>query len=289
MRKLLTIAVYTAVMLMIGRNLTMLPRFTVFSNPQTKFEDRTNALKAKVVSLIEHSPGNYSVYFSDLTHDTAFGIYEKEMFTGASINKVPIITTLYYLNYRGKIDLDEQITIQKKDIQDYGTGTLRYQKPGGVYSLKTLAKLALKQSDNTAVHVISNRIGTDVIQQTVKQLGLTQTHMENNKISAADLFILFKKIHANEITDNARTQELLGFMQDTDIEDRIPALLPKTVTVSHKTADAVGNMHDAGIIEVEDSVLFLSVLTSDIGGKEEQTRQTIARIAKTIADAYTNE
>ncbi len=282
LRKIFTIVVYTLIILLIGRNLPFLPRFVVLSNPKTYATD----LKKETANLIQNKKGNYGIYFANLTTGDTFGISEKELFTGASVQKVPIITTLYYLENRGKVNLDEQITLQKEDIQDYGTGTLRYQKPGSTYSLKTLAKLALKQSDNTAAHIIANKIGADVVQKTIEQFGLTQTNMEQNKTSPYDMYILFNKIYNNQITTLAKAKELLSFMQDTDIEDRLPALLPQGSIVYHKTGDTVGNLHDVGIIQSNGNIFFLAVLTSDIGNNEEEARQNIAKIAKSIIDFY---
>lgn len=282
MRKIFTIIVYTIIILMIGRNLPALPRFTVFSDPKTYTQD----LKKETTGLLKNAKGNYGIYYADLKTNEAFGIADKELFTAASVNKVPIVAALYYLEHRGKVNLDEQITLQKVDIQDYGTGTLRYQKPGTTYSLKTLAKLSLKQSDNTAAHIISNKLGTDVVQRTINEIGLTQTDMDQNQTSPYDMYVLFKKIYNNEITTPAKSQELLSFMQDTDIEDRLPAQLPEGSIVYHKTGDAVGNLHDVGFIQNGDTIFFLAVLTSDIGKNETATKQNISKIARHILEFY---
>lgn len=282
LRKLFTIIVYTLIILLIGRNLPFLPRFVVLSNPKTYTTD----LKKEINNLIKDKKGNYGIYYANLKTGDNFGISEKELFTGASVHKLPIVATLYYWENNGKIRLDEQITLQKVDIQGYGTGSLRYQKPGGTYSLKTLAKLALQQSDNTAAHIIGNKIGEENIQKTIDQLGLTQTNMATNQTSAYDMYLLLKKIYNNEITTPAKTQELLGFMQDTDIEDRLPRLLPSGSVVQHKTGDIVGSIHDVGIIKYGDDIFCLSVLTSDIGKDERETKETISKIAKNVLDFY---
>ncbi|GIW62134.1 MAG: hypothetical protein KatS3mg089_0986 [Patescibacteria group bacterium] len=282
MRKLLTIIVYTFIMLLVGRNLVILPRFVLFTSPHAIKTD----LKKETERIIADKKGNYGVYFADFTTGETFGINEEEMFTAASLNKVPIVAVLYYLENKGKIDLDEQITLQKEDIQDYGTGSLRYQKPGTTYSLKTLAKLALKQSDNTAAYILSQKIGTPVIQKIINQWGLTQTNMEENQTSPKDMYILFAKIFNNEVTTQDKTKELLGFMRETDIEDRLPAKLPSSATVYHKTGDALGNLHDVGIITEGNTIFFLGVMTSDIGAQEKATKDTIATIAKKTLDYY---
>jgi beta-lactamase class A len=286
-RKLLTVIVYTVIMLFIGRNLTSLPRFHVFtsSDPKKVAENNAGTVKTAIKKLLLTAAGNYSVYFVDLKNNTHVGISEKEMFTGASINKVHIISALYYLENKGKIDLDEKITLQEKDIQDYGTGSLRYQKPGSVYSLKTLAKMALKESDNTAARIIALKIGVEQIQSIMERFGLTQTDMENNKTSNYDMYVLMKRIYEGKVTNKGKTQELLSFMTDTDIEDRLPSLLPPGVTIYHKTGDTVGGLHDVGIIAYKDHLFYIGVFTSDITD-EKKTKQTIGEIARTIIDTY---
>lgn len=282
MRNLLTLLVYTFVILLIGRNFLFLPRFSLFSTEKAY----PSELKQQTQTIIAKQPGNYGVYFLNLSNGQNFGLNEDMTFTAASVNKVPIVAALYYLNHQGKVDLDEKITIQSDDIQDYGSGTLRYQTAGTVYSLRSLAKLSLQQSDNTAAHVIAKRIGTDVIQHLVDTWGLTQTSIDDNKTSAKDMGLLFQKIYRGQIASASLTKELLGFMRDTDSEDRLPALLPSDAIVYHKTGDAVGSLHDVGIIKRGNLVFYIGVLTSDIGNYEDQTKQTEAKIAKNILDFY---
>jgi len=284
MRKLFTILVYTFVVLLIGRNITSLPRFTLFTNATSYTEE----LKKEIEGVVNKTQGNYGIYFINLTDNTTFGISEDMTYTAASVNKVPIVAALYSLSGEGKIDLDEQITLQEKDIQDYGTGTLRYQKPGSVYTLRTLAKLALNLSDNTAAHILNEKVGTERIQEKVDSWGMTQTDMEENKTSAKDMGVLFQKLYKSEIISEALSKEVLGFMNETDIEDRLPRLLPSDAVVYHKTGDSVGSLHDVGIIQRGNTVFYLGVFTSDIGKDEQAAKETISHIARTAVVFYEN-
>lgn len=278
MKKFIVFIIYTIIVLLIGRSLTFLPKIGFISN--TKKD--TEAVKKDIKQMLDKIPGSYGVYYASLTTDISFGINEKQVFTAGSVNKAPIIATLYNFAKNGKIDLDENITLRKKDIQDYGTGSLRYAEPGRVYSLKTLAKIALQQSDNTAAYLIAIRIGEDTIQKTINDWGLTQTDMANNKTSPYDMYLLFAKIYKNEITTPALTKELLGFFTNTDFEDRIPLSLPKDIAVYHKTGDTVGGIHDIGIIEMKEKAFYLGIMTADIGNKEDETKQYIGIIAKKV-------
>lgn len=136
-RKAFAIVVFALFILLVGRNLTFLPKFSFFSNSKSE----TLNLKKQIKELTAREEGNYDVYFSDIDNDKiSFGINEHEIHIAASINKLPIVSVLYYLAGKGELDVNERITIQKDDIQDYGTGEIRYKKPGGVYSLKNPSK-----------------------------------------------------------------------------------------------------------------------------------------------------
>ncbi len=280
MRKLTTVIIYSFILLLAGRNLSFLPNFS-----EEHIPDATD-VKQKVEKVIAGKKGNYGITYLDLTTGKTFGINDTMMMTAASVNKVPIIAALYDLENHGKINFNDQITLQESDIQDYGTGSLRYQKPGTTYSLKSLIKLTLQQSDNTAAHILADKVGMDTIQEIITSWGMTQTDMGNNQTTSSDMAILFKKIYNNEITTPGKTKEMLSFMTHTDIEDRLPALLPSSTLVEHKTGDGVGFLHDVGIIVKNNHVFFLGVLTSDIGSDEETTKQTIGSIAKTVFDSY---
>jgi beta-lactamase class A len=282
-RKLFTILIVSLVLLVIGRNLTFLPKIPFVFNKATVYN--TALLKNSITTLFAKQKGHYSMLFVDLNHpENTVGITEHMLFTGASVNKVPIIATLYFLANKGAINLDQKIVLQKKDIQDYGTGSLRYQKPGGVYSLKTLAKLTLQQSDNTAAHILGEKLRTQTIQDSMKDFGLTQTNMANNKTSLSDMALLYQKIYKKEVTSPALTKELLDFMKDTDIENRLPGQLPKTALVYHKTGDGIGFVHDVGIIKEGNHVYFFGVMSADVGGYEDEATSTIAQVSKYVYD-----
>ncbi|MEK9143180.1 MAG: serine hydrolase [Patescibacteria group bacterium] len=241
-------------------------------------------LRIKIQETVDNRLKNYSVYVKDLNSDFVMGINESVIFTAASVNKVPIVTALYYYAGKGEIDLDERVTIQARDIQDFGTGSIRYDPPGSVYSLKTLAKLAIEQSDNTAAYVLNTyTVGFEKIQALMGEWGLTQTDMVNNKTSNRDISILFEKIYKREVTNEASTQEMLAFFKDTDFEDRLPALLPKNTTVYHKIGNEIAVMHDAGIVTDGKTTYYIGVFTSDITD-EEETKKIIAEISKLVYD-----
>ncbi|HVZ12122.1 MAG TPA: serine hydrolase [Patescibacteria group bacterium] len=270
--------VYSIVLLFIGRQLTFLPHIDLSVEKKVEAPDLR---KGVLENILKKEPGSYSVYYKDLKTGTEFGIDEDKVLTAASINKLPIVAYLYNQASNGKINPEETVIIQKEDIQDYGTGSIRYGGEGQSYSLKALAKLSLEQSDNTAAHVLGVRLDTDSIQKYVDGFGFVSTNMINNTTTAAETGKLLEAIYTRKVANESLTRELLDFMRDTDIEDRIPRDLPKNVIVYHKTGDGIGFIHDAGIVVPPaggGDPFVLAVLTSDIKD-EDGAKQTIGKIA----------
>lgn len=236
----------------------------------------------KISDTTQKSKGTFSVYLYDLKTKKGSGVNENMVISAASINKLLILASLYNLAGKGEIDLEKIIILQKEDIQDYGTGSIRYDEPGTPYSLKTLARLMIQKSDNTAAYLLANQVlDMNKIQNYGESLGLVQTSMTDNKTSVKDMSILLTKIYEGDITTKSLTLEMLGFMTNSDFEDRIPAGLPEGTKIYHKTGDDIGKIHDVGIVEPPNRTYYLGVMTTDITD-EVQTKKTIAEIASFV-------
>jgi len=241
-------------------------------------------LKKRIEKEIGTTWNNYSVVVKDLTSDFSLAMNDRVMYSAASINKVPILAALYYYVQKNELKLDTIVTLQPDDIQDYGTGSIRYDPPGTTYSVQTLARLMIQKSDNTAAYILGRQIiGIPKIQTLIDSWGMTQTDMENNKTSNADMELLFEKMYREKIANHALTLEMFSFLTNGEIEDRIPALLPKEAVVYHKTGNGVGVVHDVGIITGAKSRYYIGIFTSDISD-EKGTAERMAKISKIVYD-----
>jgi beta-lactamase class A len=250
--------------------------------------DKANAtiqssnLEKNIKDRIGSSIINYSVFVKPIGGNPLVDINSSIVFPAASVNKLPILASLYSLVESGEINLDTDITIQPTDVQDYGTGSIRYDSPGTVYSIKTLAQLMAQKSDNTAEYVLFNDIiGSERAQSLIDSWGLTQTNLVQNQTSNIDISRLMEKVYKGEIANTARTKELLGFIYKTDYEDRLPAKLPTEVKVYHKIGNGIRVLHDVGIVEYPKGAYYIGFLTNDINSDEETT-QIIAEVSKIV-------
>lgn len=239
-------------------------------------------LRAAVKTIADAKWKNYSVLVVDRTSDFRMAINETAMYDAASVNKIPILVSLYHEADQGRVDFSKTITLQAKDIQDYGTGSIRYDEPGTVYSVKTLARLMIQKSDNTAAYILANYVLTlKGIQSYIESLGTTQTDMIENTTSNRDIALLFEKMFDGKVANPAHTQELIGFLKDTDFEERLPAQLPDEATVYHKIGTGVGAVHDAGVVESPKTKYYIGIFTSNITD-EERAAEEIAEVSKIV-------
>lgn len=242
------------------------------------------ALKKKIQNAVGNTWKNYSVYVVDYNSNFQMGINESETFTAASVNKIPILAALYYKAQKGETNLDKVVTLQTEDIQDYGTGSIRYDPPGTTYSIKTLARLMMQQSDNTAAFLLGDyEVGLPTVQAIINSWGLSQTDMVNNKTSNRDMALLLDKIYKNTITGPTLTAEMLGFMRDSDFEDRIPAGVPKDASVYHKVGTSEGAIHDVGIVTRGTTTYYIGIFSADVQDIDGAPKLS-AKISKIVWD-----
>lgn len=251
--------------------------FSVRKNPED--------LKKHIQESVGNTFKNYSVYVVDYRSNFSMGINESEIFDAASVNKLPIMAALYNEAQKGNVNFDQVITLQAENIQDYGTGSIRYDPPGTTYTIKTLVRLMMQKSDNTAAFLLGNYVvGLPMVQSTINSWGLTQTDMANNKTSNKDMELLMRKIYGNNVASPSLTAEMLGFMRDSDFENRIPENLPSGVTVYHKTGDGdTGEIHDVGIVTHGGTAYYIGILTTNAGDVD-VANQLEAKISRIVYD-----
>jgi beta-lactamase class A len=241
-------------------------------------------LKKIITDTVQETLPHYSIVVKDLHSDFIMSINPDDVFTGTSVNKLPILGALFYLIQKGDINPDTKITLQENDIQDYGTGSIRYDAPGTTYTIRTLSRLMIQQSDNTAAFLLGRHvIGMDKIQQLIDSWGTAQTDMENNTTSNADISLLLEKIYREKVANKALTFEMLSFLKDGTIEDRIPALLPKNTMIYHKTGNGVGIIHDVGIVAGPKTTYYIGMFTSDVQD-ELKAVQMLATLSRIVYD-----
>ncbi len=233
--------------------------------------------------------GRIGIAAKDLKTGEAFNLGADQSFDAASTTKLVIVGFMYHEASNNRFDLDEVLTLSPSEIQPYGTGVIYAQPAPHRYSWRELARLTMEKSDNTAAYVLANRLDKAQLQRFADEQGLTDTSITENTTTPRDLAHYLERLYTGTVADEVLTEELLGILDDSDFEERIPAQLPPETVVFHKTGDAFnGGQHDAGIVVYEGHPYVVTIFTEHVAGGVDLARAKVAEASRDIFAYYLN-
>lgn len=246
-----------------------------------KFKDLENRIR----EFLQKQPGTYG--FSLYTQREAggsqiplnIGYNQNESFKMASTFKVPVNLYLYQQVAEKKLSLDEKLVYSAK-FYESGTGSLQYKKPGGSYSLRQLASLSIRESDNVAVNMLLAKLGKEKVINFMKQLGGTGGPVEGTPYATpADLAIYMKGVYDFAQFKPEYGNYLIKDLENTVFQSRIRQGTPANVVVAHKIGNLGGVVNDVGIVYAHHPYI-LAIMSKNVD--EDKGEETLAQVAKMV-------
>ena len=266
----------------------------------------TAALRATLGRIIaaHHGVVGYSIHNLDTGEELS--LRGDETFPTASLIKVPILVTLYDLVEKGKISLDDPLTILSIDKVP-GSGVLQYLHDGAIVTVHDAAWLMSTESDNTATNLLLDRIIIRRVWEKMEALGLQHTKVHSKtflRISSVamdssakyglgvstpnEMAKLFGLMAAGQAVSPASDSAMLGILEhNTDN------------TLLQRYLDGVRAAHKTGAVDAartECSLFYLRTrVVACVFTKENQDQRwildsepqlTMARMGAAIARAW---
>jgi len=280
--------------------------------PQTT--GRQNEELPKQISLIASAAKGRVGYAAEvLETGEAFALNLHEHFPMQSVYKLPIGMAVLAQVDNGKLNLDQQVRIEKSDFVRSGQRSpIRDKNPNGVeLSLKELLRYAVSESDGTASDVLLRLVGVDAVSKYLNELGINEIIVANsekeigqdwetqyrNWATPAGSIQLLRSLHERRGISETSQQLLYKFMIETPtFPTRLKGLLPKTAVVAHKTGSSgtsngiTAATNDIGIVTLPNGHhLAIAVYVSDSPVDLVTREKVIAQIAKAIWDNVTSK
>jgi beta-lactamase class A len=176
-------------------------------SPDTVIEERDPyqndmSLERILREAAEGLDGVLGVSVKHLGTRAAASINGGELFPTASVFKLPVIVEFYRQVEAGGIGLDDKFILRERDKVP-GSGILKELSEGLELSLRDLLELMMILSDNTATDIVTERVGKENVNATLRELGLTRTAVVHD---CRD--ILFDLIGLDGLQDEEKTLEL---------------------------------------------------------------------------------
>ncbi|MFB6278052.1 MAG: serine hydrolase, partial [Salinibacter sp.] len=231
-------------------------------------------------------------------------VNEQRRFHAASTMKTPVMVELYRQAHDGRFDLDDSIRVTNefRSIVDGSRYALTpeddsyealYDHLGETRPIRTLMRKMITASSNLATNILIDMVGPERTTQTMRQYGADRIQVRrgvedmkayrqgrNNETSAHDLLVILERIARRKAVSEQASNEMIEILSQQTYNDMIPARLPDSVEVAHKTGWISGLHHDAGIVFVPDGPTYVLVLLSENLEDEDAAVEAFARISR---------
>lgn len=235
-------------------------------------------------------------------------IRANERFHAASTMKTPVMVELYRQAHAGRIDLDDRLRIENTfrsivDGSHYSldpqedSHTLLYDHLGEKHRIRDLIRAMIVESSNLATNLLIDTVGPKAVTQTMRRLGADGIHVRrgvedtaayerglNNETTAASLLVLFEHVARGTAVSEPACDEMIQILKQQTHRDILPAHLPHSVEVAHKSGWISGVRHDSGIVFVPEGPTYVLVLLSKNLSDVEAGGAALADISRLIYD-----
>jgi beta-lactamase class A len=237
-------------------------------------------LKESLTEYISGFPGTYGIYYINLATGNEFGINDTQEYRAASTSKLPINLYLYRKIEEGTVDPEQLLTYKREDFEA-GTGIIQNEPYGTEYTVRETSKLSIEISDNCGINMIIRLLGIENIRQYMLDIGGSIYYGAKYRTCPKDMACYMKELYDFYLGNPDVAGELMGYLENTIFNDRIPALLPEDIRVAHKIGNQPTAMNDVGIV-FTDEPYIISVFSDEV--EPGPACDVIANISKMVFD-----
>ncbi len=219
--------------------------------------ERLYGLEKQLQNLSSLYPSIHpSIFVWDYESGNYAGINSNEEFSAASIIKIPVLIQLFRSIEAGQLTIFD--TMELTDFyRAEGSGSLQFKASNSNWSIDTLARIMITESDNSATNMLMSKIGsmTDV-NSGIRQWGLKNTKVNTwlpdmngtNITTTEDLARMLYNIDNPEFLSVSSREKIFDYMGHVHNNRLIPAGLGAGAVFLHKTGDIGKMLGDAGIV-----------------------------------------
>lgn len=231
----------------------------------------------------------------DIKTGRSVSINGDRAFPAASVIKLPILAAVFKEAEDHKLSLEERIAMTE-DKKLPGSGVLQWLKPN-TYTIWNLSRMMISLSDNTATHMLSDKLGLDAINAYCQAVNLKRTVVKDgtalveppspvaNYTSPQDMANLMLKIYNRDGFAEQSVKDMLAFMENQRYRWGICRPLPWRTKIANKTGNLDGVLNDVGIVFTPAGDYILSIFTNGFPKKRE-AREIINAVSAYVYEAY---
>ena len=213
-----------------------------------------------------------------------------ETFATASIIKVPVLVQLFRSIEKGQIELFAEMPLTEY-YRTEGSGSLQFKAQNSKYSIDTLARMMITESDNSATNMLMAQMGsmTDV-NSALRRWGLKHTYVKTwlpdlqgtNHSTARDMATILYNIDNPNFLSTSSREKIFDYMGHVHNNRLIAAGLPAGAKFLHKTGDIGTMLGDAGIVYAPNGKRYIVVIFAKRPHNSPLGKEFIVKASETI-------
>jgi beta-lactamase class A len=209
---------------------------------------------------IETLPGHLGFYYKNLVTGTEFAIREDEIYGAASIIKFPLFLHVLAECDKGNMSLDDRLVTEESDKVP-SCGALNMFTGSVETDIRTLCRLMICISDNTATNRLIRHFGFEALEKGFSEMGLEKTRIRRrlfdasanakgirNAISPGELGRLLEKLYRGEFVSREVSDYAIEVLTEQQIGHKLGGKLGEDVVIAHKTGEDTNLSNDIGIV-----------------------------------------
>ncbi len=233
-------------------------------------------------------------------------------FHAASTIKVPILLGAFAAIDRGDLLPHSRVHVRNRFLSimenipfriesDRDANSAVHNAIGKMMRVDELAYHMITTSSNLATNLLLGVIGTDAVNQTLRELdveeGIELTRgVEdelafekgiNNRVTAAGLLRILVMLAEGKAFSPALSRRMMDILHGQEFNQGIPARLPKGARVAHKTGEISTVAHDAGVVYLPKRKPYVLVILTEWDVSTTGRSRTIASISHAIYEFLT--
>lgn len=241
-------------------------------------------LESQIRNYLDSLDAIYGVAAISLDDGRAAFVNADEAFPTASLYKLLVMYRVLEAVDRGDLAMGTELTVLTADVTQEDSTSL---SPGDVVTVSDALDCMVTLSSNTAAWVLTRAVGGwGVVSSAANDLGMSSTYLagEDYWSTPSDIAHFLRLLANRALVSQWASDQMIDLLLRQTSNDRLPAYLPDSAQVAHKTGELEGVRNDAGIVRGPGGRYVIVVMSR--GGDPAEQVPAEARISRMVYDRY---
>ncbi len=218
------------------------------------------AVLAAIEAQMKSLRGHLGFYYKNLATGYEHSVGGDEEYLAASVIKFPLYMHVLNKCAAGELSLDDRIVTEESDKVP-SCGALNMFTGAVETDIRTLCRLMICISDNTATNRLIRLCGLEDVEKGFLAMGLSKTKIRRflfdsassakgiqNTICPEELGAMLEKLYRGEFINETVSKEVINTLLEQQINHKLGGKICDAVAIAHKTGEDDYLSNDVGIV-----------------------------------------